>query len=69
LGVSPRSQALVCRGLRRLPDGSWQAQVAAVPEGFYQMQWVAVPAGVVIPIARPKAAAAPDRPKAATRRT
>jgi hypothetical protein len=55
LGVSPRSQALVCRGLRPEPDGGWRALIAAVPEGFFQARWVNVPSEVVVPVPRPKA--------------
>lgn len=55
LGVSPRSQALVCRGLRSEPDGGWRALIAAVPEGFFQARWVHVPSEVVVPVSRPKA--------------
>lgn len=72
LGVSPRSQALVCRSLKREPDGGWRAQIAAVPEGFFQAQWVIVPPEVIVPVARPAPSAgrsgAAAKPASSSRR-
>ena len=49
LGVSARSQALVCRELKRRPDGVWMALIDAVPEGFFEARWVVVPSAVILP--------------------
>ncbi len=54
LGVSARSQTLVCRGLHPEPSGGWRALIAAVPEGFFQARWINVPSEVVVPVPRPK---------------